>query len=93
MLIVFILALFLMPMADQRGIRFRILIVVYFFANIAISGTSVFALKTAGIMWFLFGVLSAAKSDLVAPSTDSNPNNRNLKVAPQAAHASKGNSA
>jgi putative polymerase len=63
LVIVFIGTLFLMPMADERGIRFRIFIMVYFFANIAISGTSVFALKTAGIMWFLFGVLCAAKPD------------------------------
>lgn len=63
LVIIFILTLFLMPMGDQRGIRFRILIMAYVFANIAISGTSVFALKTAGITWFLFGVLSAAKPE------------------------------
>jgi putative polymerase len=51
--------IFLIPMADQRGSRFRNMIVLYIFANLAISGTSVFALKTAGIMWFLFGILSA----------------------------------
>jgi putative polymerase len=35
------------------------LIVLYFFSSLAISGTSVFALKTAGLMWFLFGALAA----------------------------------
>jgi putative polymerase len=55
-----ILALFLVPMADERGQRFRVLVVTYMFANFAVSGTSVFALKTAGLLWFLFGVLSAA---------------------------------
>lgn len=62
LVILLIVTLFLLPMATDRGIRFRILIIVYLFANIAISGTSVFALKTAGIMWFLFGILSAANS-------------------------------
>jgi putative polymerase len=55
-----ILAIFMVPMADERGERFRIFVVLYIFANFAISGTSVFALKTAGIMWFLFGVLSTS---------------------------------
>jgi putative polymerase len=59
-----ILALFMVPMADARGQRFRALVVLYIFANFAISGTSIFALKTAGLMWFLFGVLSmAARTD------------------------------
>ena len=49
--------LFLLPMADPRAIRFRALITLYIFANLAISGTSIFALKTAGIAWFLMGVL------------------------------------
>lgn len=53
-------ALFLVPMADERGRRFRALIVLYMFANLAISGTSMFALKTAGIMWFLLGTLTRA---------------------------------
>lgn len=51
--------LFLVPMPDIRGQWFRAFAVLYIFANFAISGTSVFALKTAGILWFLFGVLSA----------------------------------
>jgi putative polymerase len=55
-----ILAIFMVPMADARGERFRVFVVLYIFANFAISGTSVFALKTAGIMWFLFGVLSTS---------------------------------
>lgn len=55
-----ILALFTLPMAHPQGERFRILLVLYIFANLAVSGTSVFALKTAGLMWFLLGVLSAA---------------------------------
>jgi putative polymerase len=59
--IALIAILFLIPMADQRGVRFRAMIMLYIFANLAISGTSVFALKTAGVMWFLFGALSATQ--------------------------------
>lgn len=61
--ILMIAAIFLVPMADQRGLRYRQLIVLYIFSSLAISGTSVFALKTAGLMWFLFGVLSTATAD------------------------------
>jgi putative polymerase len=51
--------LFLLPVTSERAGRFRALIVLYFFSSLAISGTSVFALKTAGLMWFLFGALAA----------------------------------
>jgi putative polymerase len=60
--IALIAALFMIPMSDQRGIRFRAFAILYLVANLSISGTSVFALKTAGILWFLFGVLSAAQN-------------------------------
>jgi putative polymerase len=60
--IALIFTLFLIPVSDPRGVRFRAMIVLYIFASLAISGTSVFALKTAGLMWFLFGVLSAAQA-------------------------------
>jgi putative polymerase len=53
-----VFTLFLIPVNDPRGVRFRAMIVLYIFACLAISGTSAFALKTAGLMWFLFGVLS-----------------------------------
>jgi len=55
-----ITALFTLPMGDERGQRFRALVVLYIFTNFAVSGTSVFALKTAAVLWFLMGVLSAA---------------------------------
>ncbi len=56
--LVLLLLLFLMPCMSERARRFRDLIVLYFFSSLAISGTSVFALKTAGLMWFLLGVLA-----------------------------------
>jgi putative polymerase len=54
-----LLVLFLIPCTSARAERFRALLVVYFFCSLAISGTSAFALKTAGLMWFLWGTLSA----------------------------------
>lgn len=54
-----LLVLFLIPCSSERGQRFRAMVVLYFFSSLAISGTSVFALKTAGLMWFLFGALAA----------------------------------
>jgi putative polymerase len=59
--LVLITALFTLPMGDERGQRFRALAVLYIFTNFAVSGTSVFALKTAGVLWFLMGVLSASR--------------------------------
>jgi putative polymerase len=55
-----LLAIFMVPMRSERAQRFRAFVVLYIFSNLAVSGTSVFALKTAGLMWFLFGVLSMA---------------------------------
>jgi putative polymerase len=54
-----LLVLFLVPCSSERAERFRGLLVLYFFCSLAISGTSVFALKTAGLMWFLLGAVAA----------------------------------
>jgi putative polymerase len=54
-----LLVLFLIPCTSERAQRFRAMVVLYFFSSMAISGTSVFALKTAGLMWFLLGALTA----------------------------------
>jgi putative polymerase len=54
-----LLLLFLMPCTSERAQRFRAMLVLYLFSSLAISGTSVFALKTAGLMWFLLGALTA----------------------------------
>jgi putative polymerase len=71
MSIALIVVLFLIPMADDRGVRFRALIVLYIFSNLAISGTSVFALKTAAIAWFLMGVLGGnSKPDVRAANSE-----------------------
>ena len=52
-------AIWMAKMQDQRGERFRIYIALYITLILSVSGTSFFALKTAGILWFLVG--SSAK--------------------------------
>ena len=92
-----VILLFLIPMANPRGVRFRALLVLYLFGSLAISGTSIFALKTAGLMWFLFGVLSAAPDGDGEASSDSHPKNasvtRVVSRTANAVSALKGNQA
>ena len=52
-------AIWMAKMQDKRGERFRIYIALYITLILSVSGTSFFALKTAGILWFLVG--SSAK--------------------------------
>ncbi len=67
------LVLFLLPCHSERAQRYRALIVLYFFSSLAISGTSAFALKTAGLMWFLLGVLVADSRRNLHPQQQSYP--------------------
>ncbi len=48
-------ALWMIRMQDEQGQRFRAYVVLYITLILAISGTSFFALKTAGLLWFLMG--------------------------------------
>lgn len=77
MSVVLVATLFLIPMRDQGGIRFRAFTVLYLFANLSVSGTSLFALKTAGILWFLFGVLSLASEKSETITRDLNFDRKN----------------
>jgi len=45
----------LIRMQDERGERFRSYVALYASLILSVSGTSLFALKTAGILWFLVG--------------------------------------
>lgn len=47
------------PIFTEVAARFRAYLLLYLSAILAISGTSFFALKTAGMLWFLFGALCA----------------------------------
>jgi putative polymerase len=73
MTIEFIVILFLIPMTNIYGARFRVLIVFYIFSNLAISGTSVFALKTAGLVWFLMGILVDKRALAHQPTAPQSP--------------------
>lgn len=55
--------LFLLPTEDLRAKRFRVYLVFYASMILTISGTSFFALKTAGLLWFMMGILSAQKPE------------------------------
>ena len=48
-------ALWMIRMADEQGQRFRAYAVLYISLILTVSGTSFFALKTAGLLWFLMG--------------------------------------
>ena len=49
------LSLWLQPVPDQRAARFRAFASLYIALLLCISGTSLFAFKSAGLLWFLIG--------------------------------------
>ena len=51
-------ALFALPMHNEAALRFRTSASIYISLILCISGTSLFALKTAGVLWFIVGTLS-----------------------------------
>ncbi|AMP04243.1 hypothetical protein [Collimonas pratensis] len=53
----------MLKMEDQRGDRFRTYITLYISLILCVSGTSLFALKTAGILWFLVGCAVSKATD------------------------------
>jgi putative polymerase len=55
--------LWMLKMEDERGNRFRIYITLYISLILCVSGTSLFALKTAGILWFLVGCAAGKAAD------------------------------
>lgn len=48
-------ALWMIKMKDACGERFRAYAALYISLILTVSGTSFFALKTAGLLWFLVG--------------------------------------
>jgi putative polymerase len=51
----------MLPVSSRTGQRFKVLLGVYVCALLCISGTSLFALKTAGLTFFLAGALAAPR--------------------------------
>lgn len=56
-------AFWMINMQDPRGARLRASVTVYISLILCVSGTSLFALKTAGILWFLIGCMASRQSD------------------------------
>lgn len=52
-------AFVLMPTPGRQSTQFKLLLGVYICALLCVSGSSLFALKTAALTWFLFGALIA----------------------------------
>lgn len=61
----FWIGFWLIHMRDERGERFRSYVALYVSLILTISGTSLFALKTAGILWFLLGCCAAVQRQRV----------------------------
>jgi len=53
-----------LPLPGLPAQRFRALDCLYMTLNLSISGTSLFALKSAGLLWFMFGSLLASPTDV-----------------------------
>lgn len=52
-----------LPLHDETARRFRTFMSAYMTLILCVSGTSLFALKTAGVMWFALGALSMRRPD------------------------------
>ena len=78
------LALWLVPGADSQGHRFRCYVAVYVCLILAVSGTSLFAFKTAAVLWLLLGVVVRKPASVPAMEKAGNrrvsavPDDRNL---------------
>lgn len=66
------IAFWMIKMKDERGVRFRAYIALYISLILAISGTSLMALKTAGILWFLIGCC-VLRDKVKVPARDNIP--------------------
>lgn len=51
-------SLWLQPLPDERGRRFRALASLYMALILGVSGTSLFAFKTAALLWCMLGCMS-----------------------------------
>lgn len=54
----------LLPLPDERGQRFRAFVSIYIALILAVSGTSLFAFKSAALLWFLVGCLLRSAATL-----------------------------
>lgn len=69
----FWLSFWLLPLPSERSSRFRAMVSVYIALILCVSGSSFFALKSAGILWFLVGCCMQKPAPILghnAPSGD-----------------------
>jgi putative polymerase len=59
------------PAASAFGQRFRTVVAVYIAALLCISGVSVFSIKTAALLWFLYGCAVREPREVSGSSTSS----------------------
>ncbi|HWT72967.1 MAG TPA: polysaccharide polymerase [Oxalicibacterium sp.] len=78
----------LIRMQDDRGVRFRSYVALYASLILSVSGTSLFALKTAGVLWFLVGCCALRQRQHTAeeavpstPARETLPRRRQRKVS------------
>ncbi|MGY4830275.1 polysaccharide polymerase [Sphaerotilaceae bacterium SBD11-9] len=62
------LCVFMLPLRDEPARRFRTAMSAYVTLILCVSGTSLFALKTAGVLWFVFGAMSMHQPPKEEPS-------------------------
>jgi len=53
---------YMLPLQDETARRFRTFLSAYITLILCVSGTSMFALKTAGVMWFALGAMSMRRA-------------------------------
>lgn len=63
----FWLTIWMMRMPDNRAARFRCFAAIYICLILTVSGTSLYAMKTSALLWFLFGVVLADPARLPVP--------------------------
>jgi putative polymerase len=63
----------MIKMEDERGVRFRAYVALYMSLILAVSGTSLMALKTAGILWFLVGCCAIHKRVVAEKKEEKQP--------------------
>lgn len=70
-------SLWLQPMPDERGRRFRAFVALYIALILAISGSSLFAFKTSALLWCLLGCMMQNPAPKRAPFVRPEVNNVN----------------
>lgn len=63
----------MLPMRDEPAARFRAHVALYMALILTVSGTSMFAMKTSALLWFLVGVGVAGRMPAPVPGARARP--------------------